>query len=138
MNKIFEKIIVNMVFVNFLLHLVPLLSVFVRYKLFCSLLIIFRTKNNLKHLNLGSNNITLIETEMFKNLNMLTSISLRSNKIESIQSDSFIGLNNLISLDLNDQSLHNLSNGSFRGLVNLQLIRTIFQNQNQLRIKLMQ
>jgi hypothetical protein len=75
---------------------------------------------------------------MFKNLNMLTSISLRSNKIESIQSDSFIGLNNLISLDLNDQSLHNLSNGSFRGLVNLQLIRTIFQNQNQLRIKLMQ
>jgi Leucine-rich repeat (LRR) protein len=30
---------------------------------------IFKAKNNLKHLNLESNNITLIETEMFKNLN---------------------------------------------------------------------
>lgn len=76
--------------------------------------------NNLKILDLGSNELSGIDPEIFRPTSGLTELSLKGNRIEFVESSAFTHLDRLISLDLSDNSIGRIEKGAFSRLESLE------------------
>lgn len=67
-----------------------------------------RLPTSLRYLNVNSNKIAYIESNIFENLCNLKKLQLRNNSIQCLQNDSFTGLEKLDRLDLADNNISHL------------------------------
>jgi Leucine-rich repeat (LRR) protein len=87
-------------------------------------------QNDVRHLNLGDNEIEALNGNTFKGLTNLQTLSLGLNRIKQIDVDLFKSLTNLQDLWLNTNEIDHIHVDTFNGLVNL---REIYLNGNRLR-----
>ncbi len=85
----------------------------------------------LQQLNLTSNQLKYLSSEMFLNLTQLQVLSLSNNPLISLSDNLFISLSNLLELYINEALLTNVTEKSFAGLSRLQ---TLELAANQLMI----
>ncbi|KAI4879588.1 hypothetical protein NFI96_001164 [Prochilodus magdalenae] len=90
----------------------------------------FRSYTNLNLLDMGGNNIKVIENGTFQNLSELRWLYMDKNYLETLMADMFMGLHNLeyLSLEYNDIQL--IVAGTFVPMPNL---RVLFLNNNLLK-----
>ncbi|XP_078617929.1 uncharacterized protein LOC144885732 [Branchiostoma floridae x Branchiostoma japonicum] len=81
---------------------------------------VFRHSNNLTDLNLGWNNITVIDENAFIGLEILERLKLQRNNIKILPDNVFDPLLALSYLDLSLNFLNTISPGLFKSLLNLQ------------------
>ena len=90
----------------------------------------FEGLRNLQMLNLGSNMIRILESNVFTDLENLLELKLSYNNMQSIHEDAFRGLRKLAKLMLDRNRLEVLPKKLFLGLSNL---NTLLLRYNQLR-----
>ena len=81
---------------------------------------IFNGLNNLRELHLSSNKLKTLPTGIFSDLNSLHTLSLDNNQLQALPTDIFDGLNNLEYLYLSYNQLQSLPVTIFSSLSNLE------------------
>jgi len=80
---------------------------------------IFKEMKSLTYLYLDGNKISKLDKDWFIELNNLTNLTISSNQLKSIQNETFIYLITLINLTLHDNQIEFIDLNGFKGLLNL-------------------
>lgn len=80
---------------------------------------IFAKLKNLEFLELGYNNIQILEKGVFKNQNKLKLLNLWSNNLKNLTKESFEGVSSLVELDLSSNDIDSFEADVFSTLPNL-------------------
>lgn len=91
---------------------------------------LFEKQNKLDILNLWGNNLKNISANWFTGLKSLTKLDLSRNKIESLNSDTFEFLQNLTTLSINLNPIKNLSSFLFSNNKNLEKLQIKYNTAN--------
>lgn len=91
---------------------------------------LFENQKNLDILNLWGNNLKNISSHWFKGLGSLTKLDLSRNKIESLNSDVFEFLQNLTTLSINLNPIKHLSSNLFSNNKNLEKLQIKYNTAN--------
>ena len=70
-------------------------------------------------LDIGNNQITTLEAEVFSGLASIQTISVQGNQVTSIDLDAFVGCTELTEIDLSGNQLESLKQGTFENLIHL-------------------
>lgn len=90
---------------------------------------LFKHASSLEYIDFGFNQIDEIEDEAFRGLNNLQTLYLEANAIRTIQRKSFSGTNGLQRLDLSRNAISNIETGAF---VHMSKLKKLQLNQNRL------